>query len=204
MPKVVFKYFEAKAVGEPIRLLLAYGGQEFEDQRIPFAQWPSVKPTTPFGQMPVLEIDGKQYAQSLAIARYLGRKYGVAGDNAEEEFEIDQMVDYINETRTKAVVIHYEQDAELKEKKHAENAKNVYPVFFKKLDEVIKKNNGHIAAGKLTWADFIFAGLFDYFKLILRVPDLEKQYPSFQQVVDAVYTIPNVKAFSEKAPKCDF
>lgn len=30
----------------------------------------------PTGQMPVLEIDGKKYSQSLAIARYLAREYG--------------------------------------------------------------------------------------------------------------------------------
>lgn len=30
----------------------------------------------PTGQLPVLEIDGKKYGQSLAIARYLAREYG--------------------------------------------------------------------------------------------------------------------------------
>ncbi|CAG4982226.1 unnamed protein product [Colias eurytheme] len=202
MPKVVVRYFEGKALGEHIRTLLAYGNQEFEDIRIPFDQWPAHKPSTPFGAMPVLEIDGKQYAQSLAIGRYLGRKYGLVGDDAEQDFEIDQNVDFVNDIRAKAAVVQYEPDADIKAKKHAENVKNLYPTLLKKLDEIIKKNNGHIAAGKLTWADFVFAGMFDYLKLMLQMPDLEKQYPSFQQVVDAVYTIPKVKAFSDKAPKC--
>ncbi|XP_038222288.1 glutathione S-transferase 2-like [Zerene cesonia] len=203
MPKVVFKYFEVKALGESTRLLLAYGGQEFEDQRIPFDQWPSHKPSTPFGQLPVLEIDGKQYAQSIAIGRYLGRKYGLAGDDAEQDFEIDQNVDFVNDLRAKAAVVQYEPDAEIKAKKHEEQSKNIYPALLNKLDEIIKKNNGHIAAGKLTWGDFIFAGMFDYLKVMLQMPDLEKKYPSFQQVIDAVYANPKVKAYSENAPKCD-
>lgn len=54
---------------------------------------------TPFGQMPVLEIDGKSYAQSFAISRYLGRKYGVSGADVEEDLEIDQNVDFVNDIR---------------------------------------------------------------------------------------------------------
>lgn len=53
----------------------------------------------PFGQMPVLEIDGKMYAQSVAIARYLGKHFKINGDNIEEEFEIDQNVYFLNSIR---------------------------------------------------------------------------------------------------------
>jgi hypothetical protein len=54
---------------------------------------------TPFGQLPVLEIDGKKYAQSFAISRYLGRKYGLSGANIEEDFEIDMNLDFVNDIR---------------------------------------------------------------------------------------------------------
>jgi glutathione S-transferase len=54
---------------------------------------------TPFGQLPMMEIDGKKYAQSFAIARYLGHKYGLAGADPEEDFEIDQNMDFINDIR---------------------------------------------------------------------------------------------------------
>lgn len=57
---------------------------------------------------------------------------------------------------------------------------------------------------QLTWADFAFAGMFDYLKTMLQMPDLEKKYPSFQQVVDAVYSQPKVKAYVEKAPKTEY
>lgn len=32
-------YFNVKALGEPIRLLLSYGEIEFEDHRIPYQDW---------------------------------------------------------------------------------------------------------------------------------------------------------------------
>ncbi|CAH0725477.1 unnamed protein product, partial [Brenthis ino] len=205
MPKVVFSYFPLKALGESTRLLLAYGGQEFEDRRISFPdEWPAIKPTTPFGQLPVLEIDGKKYAQSVAIARYLGRKYGLAGQDIEEDFEIDQNVEFLNDIRAKAATVHYEADEANKAKKHEDFSKNVYPVMLSKLDEIVKKNNGHIAAGKLTWGDFVFAGMFYYLKAMMQIPDLEKQYPSFQRIIDAVYADPKVKTYSENVPKSEY
>lgn len=53
-----------------------------------------------FGQLPILEIDGKIFAQSVSMSRYLGRKYGLAGSNGEEELEVDQVVDFIMDLRT--------------------------------------------------------------------------------------------------------
>lgn len=43
----------------------------------------------------------------------------------------------------------YEPDEQVKEKKHADFSKNVYPWMLQKLDALIKKNNGHIALGRV-------------------------------------------------------
>lgn len=48
---------------------------EYEDQRVERENWPSLKPTMPTGQIPVLEFDGKKLSQSVAIARYLARQH---------------------------------------------------------------------------------------------------------------------------------
>lgn len=34
---------------------------------------------TPFGKVPVLEVDGKKLHQSVALSRYYGKKAGLAG-----------------------------------------------------------------------------------------------------------------------------
>lgn len=48
----------------------------------------------PFGQMPVLEIDGKEkIAQSAAINRYLARQYKLAGQTPIEEAKVDMLAD---------------------------------------------------------------------------------------------------------------
>lgn len=38
-----------------------------QDRRIAYPDWPAWKPKMPFGQMPVLEVDGKMLTQMAAI-----------------------------------------------------------------------------------------------------------------------------------------
>jgi len=53
----------------------------------------------PFGQVPVLEIDGKVVNQSVAISRYLAKKAGLTGNNEWETLLIDVAIDNIYEMR---------------------------------------------------------------------------------------------------------
>merc|ERR1712122_278355 len=57
MPNVKLTYFNLRARGEPCRLLLAYGGIKYEDNRIappwdPTSTWASLKPTPPSDSFP--------------------------------------------------------------------------------------------------------------------------------------------------------
>lgn len=51
------------------------------------------------GQLPVLEIDGKKVYQSLAIGRYLGKQFGLAGKDDWENLQIDIMAATIDDFR---------------------------------------------------------------------------------------------------------
>lgn len=53
----------------------------------------------PFGQMPILEIDGKTVHQSISICRFLGKQVGLAGSNDFDSLEIDAVVDTCNDMR---------------------------------------------------------------------------------------------------------
>lgn len=54
----------------------------------------------PFGQVPILEHNGKVAHQNLAIARYLAKKGKLIGSDDWEDLEIDAIVDTINDLRT--------------------------------------------------------------------------------------------------------
>lgn len=53
----------------------------------------------PNGQVPTLEVDGKVMYQSLAVCRYLSTIVGLNGANAWENYEIDNVVDTMNDYR---------------------------------------------------------------------------------------------------------
>src|SRR6266550_4247202 len=74
MQKIKLTYFDFHGGrGEPARLALSIAGIPFEDDRVPGADWPRRKPSTPFGSLPVLEVDGAIVTQSNGINRYVGK-----------------------------------------------------------------------------------------------------------------------------------
>ena len=50
-----------------------------------------------FGQLPILEIDGKQLPQTMAIARYLAREFKLAGKDELESAFADAYIDVVND-----------------------------------------------------------------------------------------------------------
>ena len=55
-----------------VRLALALADVPFTDNRVKGSDWAAMKASTKYGQMPVLEIDGKEVNQSGAMMRHAG------------------------------------------------------------------------------------------------------------------------------------
>src|SRR5690242_16163276 len=108
---VKFTYFKFRSLGELSRFIFAYAKAPYEDIRIDpldpagWQQWLDMQPSTPFRTLPILEIDGKVYGQSVAIARFLAKKYKLAGTTEEEQAHVDAVVDYQKGTAIKSLVL---------------------------------------------------------------------------------------------------
>ena len=75
MPKI--HYFDVYGRAEMSRMALHYCGVAFENVNHAGEDWAAYKPTTEFGQMPILELDdGTQLAQSQCIFNYICDKWG--------------------------------------------------------------------------------------------------------------------------------
>ncbi|XP_066602106.1 glutathione S-transferase-like [Prorops nasuta] len=200
-PKYKITYFPVKALAEPIRFIFSYAGVEFEDDRFDRENWPKLKPEMPFGQVPILEVDGKKIHQSTAICRYLAKQFGLGGKDAWQDLEIDACVDTIHDLRSKIGAYHYESNEEAKSVR-LEAAKELVPFYLERLDAQVKKNDGYLVGGALTWADLVFVALLDYLNFMMK-SDIIENYDQLKQLQKKVLEIPNIKAWVEKRPQSD-
>lgn len=125
--------------------------------------WPELKPTTKFGQMPVLRFaDGKELAQSTAIARYLARistdpecKALYPVDDAYAAFQVDQYMMAVDDVRAKLVPTFAISDQAAKEAARAALFAEDGAMFlgFKKISLSLETDDGYMIGGKLSLAD---------------------------------------------------
>lgn len=178
-------YFDARGRAEVSRLLFALAGQKYEDVRHTHDSWPAEKPNTPFGQAPCLDVDGKIYAQSTAIATFLAREFGFYGKTNLDGLKIDQIVqrgmDFLND----AVKAFYEKD----EAKKAELFKTVKEVAaVKYLGDIEKQleesGTGFFVGNSMTLADIFTFDLLDNF-IQRKVVCIEK-YPAVSALYNKV------------------
>ena len=83
-------YFDMRGRAEAIRLLLHATQTEFEDKRIVSRdEWVALKPTLPFGALPIYESQEVRLCESHAILRHLGRHLGSPTHNGLSTAELD-------------------------------------------------------------------------------------------------------------------
>ncbi|KAB0792009.1 hypothetical protein PPYR_13970 [Photinus pyralis] len=193
-PAYKLTYFPVKALAEPIRLLMSYGKLEFEDFRFDRDDWPQIKPTMPFGQVPVLEFKGVEAHQSIAICRYLAKQVKLTGANDIEDLEIDAVVDTVMDLKASAAV---------KEERRKQLFEETLPFYMKRMESFTKKNKGHLAAGKLTWADLHFVGIMDYLNFMIE-RDLIADYSGLKAMQKTVLNLPGIKEWVAKRPVTEF
>ncbi|KAB0396065.1 hypothetical protein E2I00_009145, partial [Balaenoptera physalus] len=97
MPNYKLTYFNMRGRAEIIRYIFAYLDIKYEDHRIEQSDWPEIKSTLPFGKIPILEVDGLNLHQSLAIARYLTKNTDLAGKTELQQCQADAVVDTLDD-----------------------------------------------------------------------------------------------------------
>ncbi|GFO21745.1 glutathione s-transferase [Plakobranchus ocellatus] len=194
MPNYKLTYFDGRGRAEIIRLILTYAGQKFDDNRVGGEVWAKFKPSTPFGQLPVLEIDGNMYAQSTAIANHLAREFGLYGRSNLDAFEIDQVVCLMQDFWSAVTKVYGEKDEAKKAELMGKFTQEEVPKFLGLLEKLLKQNS----SGCFVGSDITLADLFVYdllWNLKSKLADVFEKYPLVNGHQDKVGSVPQIKAY---------
>jgi glutathione S-transferase len=98
-PRLTYFDFSASR-GEECRLALHLAGVDFEDRRLKREEWLVMKPTTPFGSLPVLDMPGHPpLAQSNAILVLVGRLHDLHPSDPYEAARHEAMLAHVEDMR---------------------------------------------------------------------------------------------------------
>eukprot|EP00440_Ansanella_granifera_P040228 gb/GFBE01043634.1/.p2 GENE.gb/GFBE01043634.1/~~gb/GFBE01043634.1/.p2 ORF type:complete len:227 (-),score=69.34 gb/GFBE01043634.1/:115-795(-) len=204
------QYFGIPALAEPIRILLHLGKFDWTDDRIDFKEWPNIKPTTKWGQVPLLITpDGKELTQTKAIVRYLAAQVNCKQGFLSSQkcypgdlmlrFQIDEMIDVMEDVRQKI----RQRCVQIKDQAEKEAARQQLfadggdcDVLLKKIESLV--GDKYMVGNALTVADiwcffflnFLRCGFLD------GIPkDYLVKYPRLKAIVANVSAHPEIKAY---------
>jgi len=181
-------YFDGRGLAEVSRLLLAYSGIEYEDYRFKQvldasgnpdrSEFLNLKPTLPFGQVPVLVVDGEMIPQSRVIERYIARKAHLLGSSDIETTRLEAISESLRDMRDGFMKVRED------EAKKAEYISNTLPPALAALTKYVSKSGspGFSVGNHLSYADFlVYYTLWVYNDM--KVMPLE----SFSEPLRAIY-----------------
>jgi glutathione S-transferase len=200
-PKLKLFYFDLKGKGEPIRLFCAYAGIELEDYRFKARdEFLAMKEGTrlPFGQVPMLEVDGKHnLVQTCAIMRYLSKLAGLyPTDDLIQAAKVDALMDQEADAFVGTTVLTYDLrfgidlTPDAKEKSYEQINETVLPGHLKNIEKcLIASPTGWIAGtDEPSPADFIW---------FTRLSSMSEK-KELSETIKKLEEFPKIRAFMEK------
>ncbi|KAI6214492.1 Glutathione S-transferase-1 [Aphelenchoides besseyi] len=199
MPHYKLHYFEIRSRGEPIRLMFTYRGVPFEDHKIRVNEWPSKKSSYPNGILPLLEVDGVQVNQSMAIYRYLSKQLDLNGKTDLEAAQIDSSAELFRDF-VESIKEYFQnalKESPAKERLRKEQFLPAIATYLPQLEEIIRSSgSGFFAKSGLTWVDFYVS------ESIRTIKGIEgealKSYPLILNHNSKFYEMPELKAYLDK------
>jgi glutathione S-transferase len=178
-PKIKLTYFDIEGAGEPTRLALALSETKYEDVRIKFPEWKDLKPKTPYGNLPVMEIDdGPVKTQSGAMLRWVGAECSDTLYPRDKLYDIEEAIGVIGDLQKawepclylamRPQAFGYEEDfpktekgKELIKSMREKFVKNDLPNYLGRIEGLIDKSGGKwlVAGDHPTIADCMAVAL---------------------------------------------
>ena len=195
-------YFDAPVSrGEECRLALHVAGVDFEDVRLKPDQWQALKPTTPFGSVPILEWPGKRpIAHSNAILVLIGREYDLHPKDNFEAARHEELLSHVEDLRHKVGPTLRIKDEAEKKAAREELVAGYLPTWAGSTEAYLG-DGPFVAGAKLHVADLKLHMAVRWFaggKVDHIPPTIFAAFPKLTRVFEAVRDDARVKAWYAK------
>ncbi|CAM9191321.1 unnamed protein product [Scytosiphon promiscuus] len=186
-------------LAEPVRWALAQSGIEWEDKRINHDDWPALKPTTPYGKLPLLEVDGVVIPQSFAQLRYVGKIGGLYPNDPIEAAVCDAAADAVVDINGPMRGALYEQDPERKAQMCKDLAENIIPTWLANLEKVLESAGGkYFACEQLSIGDIAVVARLNWIKTGSFEgipPSVVDDFPLLSSLMERVMAEPRIAEY---------
>ncbi|TKR92810.1 hypothetical protein L596_007389 [Steinernema carpocapsae] len=205
MPTYKLYYFQGRGRAEHIRQIFKLAGKEFENVQLTQESWPSHKDDMPLNQVPVVEVDGVKIGQTLAISRFLGRQFGMAGKTDIENAKIDMLGDLIQDMSVADGIKQWPyvllgMMPDKKEDFFREKVRPALEQFAPLVEKFLLENGNNLLVGdNVSWVDVFAAEYFSKF-IDFGEKDCLEAFPRILELIARIHNIPAIKKHIEERP----
>jgi len=199
-------YWAIRGLAQPVRLLLAYSGIEYEDKRyvcsegpkFDRSQWTNEKHKLglEFPNLPYWIQGDLKLTQSQAIVHHVAREADLMADDATTQSQIEMLEGAIFDLRNEFVDMCYADEKHHKEK--LEEYKKAAPEKLKEFNSWLHdKKRKWVAGDKLTYVDFYMYELLDQNRILQ--PNIFEAYPALAAHIQQFEALPKIAEY-RKSP----
>lgn len=198
MAPIILGYWDIRGYAHPIRFLLEAAKADYEDEfyfvggppSFSKEKWFSIKPTLPldFPDLPYMYDGDVKITQSMAITRYLARKFGFDGKTEQERIRIDLVEQQVIDWRSEGSVVFYSPDLDHLIEGYKEGLKQ-------KVESLSKFLGKHdfLSGGGLSYVDFM---AFEWMEMNTAVvPTLLDNHTNLKDFMHRIREIPEIKKY---------
>ena len=202
-------YFDIYGRAEPLRMALSYAKVDYEDIRVNKEEMTKMKEEgkLEFGQLPVIEKDGKFYGQSASLLRFIGKKHGMYPEDAGAAWRADSVMDSIEDLIQQFVKIMRAETEEQKKEIAKTFTTEWLPKYWTAIDKVISESGTwHVVGDKLSIADIALGAVLMNNFLNEANPHSAMLKPTLEGYTNIAKFVEGFKGefaeYLEKRPKC--
>ncbi len=140
MSRPKLSYFDVpRGRGEVCRLALCVADADYEADGVRGIAWPDLKEGTPYGQLPIYQVDGQPpIGRENAILALIGRQHGLHPTDPWEAARHEALMDAIDEVNVEIEVIHRLHGDGERQRIREELAQGPLPAWFDRFERQVR------------------------------------------------------------------